>query len=423
MTRIDLLWVALGAAIFGRIVWLLARRKPLPRTGWLWLLPLAIAYWNSRLARVGLWATAGHAVLLILLLWRFKADRAAREDQYRQGGWLFIRKGGAALGTASQCEAVLPVRDSTVHVHRVEGGRVDEREASYLEAGSRARVIHEEHEPLELPEGVYLMVRQREYQAKVAEPPSDDPCFHGRRYEIVAFAYDQRPLYYEEFEGLRLGGVWLLVARTQCGFAFYRGDIRYEPDGCNGPEDSFSLEIQAFEGWQIGGRVTRGRAVDVVSRHQYVAFAEIRDEAMRQLCQGRGLLELLSVLEQAGRRWDLEVPVDRVASEIMTALKLDAGSPIELDEVLDIENEDLRSRALAVFGKERLLREAGSEVIQRDGGHELVGVRDMLFLIMDSSLPRRRILRVPGHMRTLRQAVAWTFGLKNERRYHPIKET
>jgi len=101
----------------------------------------------------------------------------------------------------------------------------------------------------------------------------------------------------------------------------------------------------------------------------------------------------------------------RLGKSGMPAIKLEMGWPLIPDDVLGIDDRDHRSRALKALGYERLVREEGAEVIDRAGEHELLRVRDMVFVCMRAaSRPRRYLLEVPPTMRTVRQAISWSFG-------------
>ena len=58
-----------------------------------------------------------------------------------------------------------------------------------------------------------------------------------------------------------------------------------------------------------------------------------------------------------------------------------------------------------------LVWEARAVVVDCAGGHELLRVQDLVFLCLKAGPSERRyILRVPPTMRTVAQAISWTFG-------------
>ena len=91
--------------------------------------------------------------------------------QYRQGDLLFVSRPGIPAGMVTsevtRPDAVIERGELTGHAHRLEGGAVYDRDGRmYLEVNPGGRVVHEEHDTLELPEGWYVVVRQREYRGE-----------------------------------------------------------------------------------------------------------------------------------------------------------------------------------------------------------------------------------------------------------------
>lgn len=92
--------------------------------------------------------------------------------QYRQGD-LFFEKieqfpKRISLRPVITDDLILAHGEATGHAHRMESdsvlshaGRTTGRQ--YLEVKDQAKVFHEEHDPLSLPAGKYLVRRQREY--------------------------------------------------------------------------------------------------------------------------------------------------------------------------------------------------------------------------------------------------------------------
>jgi hypothetical protein len=267
--------------------------------------------------------------------------------------------------------------------------------------------------------------------------------FTGRRYEIVAFAYGERPLYYREFDDD--GGIWLLLTRPEHGrltphqgvlfegaedrdegtvFKLYRGDVGYRCE-CGNNYDAFS---RAFDDWPKREFdpevevVTREQAVAFVRAHNYAAFLDVPAGVMRGFCEARTLSQILPA-NFRGPQWWREY-LDEISAEMITSLKIEMGWPLIVDDVFDVPNQEIRSRALDVFGRLRFVHEAGAEVVDRHGESELLRVRDMVFVhVTDASTPRRYLLRVPPRMRTVREAIAWTFRFNSPDDYAPTRET
>jgi hypothetical protein len=70
-----------------------------------------------------------------------------------------------------------------------------------------------------------------------------------------------------------------------------------------------------------------------------------------------------------------------------------------------------RTEAEAAERDPVLVWEARAVVVDCAGGHDLVRVQDLVFLCLKAGPTERRyILRVPPTMRTVAQAISWTFG-------------
>ena len=92
---------------------------------------------------------------------------AYTERQYRQGDLLFVSQYQIPAAAVRRPDNVIERGELTGHAHRLLDGAVyDHAGRTYVEAGPTARVLHEEHETLELLEGFYRVIRQREYRGE-----------------------------------------------------------------------------------------------------------------------------------------------------------------------------------------------------------------------------------------------------------------
>ena len=92
-----------------------------------------------------------------------------RVKLYRHGDVLIAPAEAIPEAALRRADLVLALGELTGHAHRVEaGGGAQLHELGpdlYLEVwGQPARVVHEEHLPIELPVGRYRVWRQREYR-------------------------------------------------------------------------------------------------------------------------------------------------------------------------------------------------------------------------------------------------------------------
>ncbi len=98
-------------------------------------------------------------------------------------------------------------------------------------------------------------------------------------------------------------------------------------------------------------------------------------------------------------------------------------------EILSMKNTEIRRICLEELGYARFLAQVEHEIIEKDGEYELVRIdwheREEPICLVKVKCPSTGAfytLRVPPNMQTVKEAVAWTFGLKvNE--YCPEKET
>lgn len=141
--------------------------------------------------------------------------------------------------------------------------------------------------------------------------------------------------------------------------------------------------------------------------------------------------------------------LERYLQDIETKIKLEMDYPITFEDIEETENLELREQTLGKLGYESYIRE-GFEmnkiqyIILEDAtfqyppdfygsiprGHfndredRIIILTDgIAFLqVKDSSTGKRYFLKVPSDMRSVREAKAWTFGLKEDE-YNPTIET
>jgi len=84
---------------------------------------------------------------------------------YRQGDIVIREVRRLPAGVQRQVSPVLAYGERTGHAHRLEGqGQIWRQDTElYLKLEQPSRVVHDEHEPITLPRGVYQVVAQREY--------------------------------------------------------------------------------------------------------------------------------------------------------------------------------------------------------------------------------------------------------------------
>ena len=84
-------------------------------------------------------------------------------------GDLLIRRVESIPTTAKPTnDAILAYGEVTGHKHRLVGQQVqvfqDEKtQIKYFQLGQQAELVHEEHKPIQLEEGTYMVVQEREF--------------------------------------------------------------------------------------------------------------------------------------------------------------------------------------------------------------------------------------------------------------------
>lgn len=112
---------------------------------------------------------------------------------------------------------------------------------------------------------------------------------------------------------------------------------------------------------------------------------------------------------------------------------LGSSPQIRLEDILHEENLEVRRSLIERYGKRRFEVETQAQILHRDDIGILYrwgfqGREPRTFVLVKNSTPAldgsftEYFLRVPPGIRTVRQAVAWTFGMRaNE--YRPVRET
>lgn len=221
---------------------------------------------------------------------------------------------------------------------------------------------------------------------------STTETFPGDRYEIVAWARDQRTLYYRMFGSYQ--GEWLLLARDAAQYFLYKGSY----GSCSG--------CDAFESEDLGDETTKEQALKFAE--DYPSFAEVPVSTMRNLASARSIAQILP----ANMRGDFtDVGWEQVAADWCGIVRLEESLPVEVVDVLSQTNQEIKRRLLEVFGIERFRAESGATILDKVGEDELLSCdADHRFLYLkDSSTARRYLLRIDPGVMTVVQAKAWTF--------------
>ena len=88
---------------------------------------------------------------------------------YRQGDILIEEVKEIPRGLEKKEDLIIVRGEATGHAHRLTGGTIWINKANggmYLDLETPQKLIHEEHKTIEIPEGKYIVIRQREYDEK-----------------------------------------------------------------------------------------------------------------------------------------------------------------------------------------------------------------------------------------------------------------
>lgn len=87
------------------------------------------------------------------------------EDFYRQGDLLFRRIPKMPTNVQSLKTDVVAEGETTGHKHKLQGNAqlYQLGNEKYVSVTGRAKLVHDEHKPIVLEEGAYVVIQEREY--------------------------------------------------------------------------------------------------------------------------------------------------------------------------------------------------------------------------------------------------------------------
>ena len=96
--------------------------------------------------------------------------------QYRQGDLLFVQQEKRPSDElVPRAGDVIVAGEATGHAHRLQDGTILEAPDGtlYLDVTHSTQVVHEEHGPITLGPGLWLVIRQREYHPEAIRTVAD----------------------------------------------------------------------------------------------------------------------------------------------------------------------------------------------------------------------------------------------------------
>jgi len=233
--------------------------------------------------------------------------------------------------------------------------------------------------------------------SQIELPEGERP--HG--YAIIPWFKREQLVHYHTFGSYQ--GEWLMLTKNEKEYLIYK-DYFGSCSGCD-----------AYEGAILETPEDVKRFVD-----GYKSFIEIPITTMRNLVTNSTLDKLFPANKRD--RYS-ELKPEEFVADAQIAVKVLEDIEVTAQDILACVNQEIKQRALRKFGYEKFVEEAHFETLHEDRDAVLLGKKDIVFVyVKDSSTARRYLLRVPPHMKTVREAIAWTFNLPMEA-YKPLIET
>lgn len=232
-----------------------------------------------------------------------------------------------------------------------------------------------------------------------------EPTTNITGYPIIAWANGEQLVLYQQFGSYQ--GEWLMLTKGDGQYLVYK-DWYGSCSGCD-----------AYEGADLGYSDVTLSAAKAFAK-DYKSFIEIPNATMRKLVQAGTLMKVFPANVKDSYS---EVSYDDFCRDATISVKLLEDIEVTASDILACKNQEIKQTALKKFGYERFVAEVKMEEIHRDGENALLRNGDVVFAyVKDSSTPRRYLLRVPPNMRTVHDAIAWTFNMKPDE-YKPVAET
>lgn len=164
----------------------------------------------------------------------------------------------------------------------------------------------------------------------------------------------------------------------------------------------FSSGCSCWDGWKSGDYCP------TMSYKEFIIKEDLTSKKGEYGKEGDGFVE----------GWE-----DESLNNIDSFLLLIQDNPKPKD-ILKITNAEIRRYLIKRVGYENIKESVKAEVIHRDGTSELLKFNngEMYVKVKDSSTEREYLLFVDGNTKTCKQAIAWTFGLREDE-YNPLVET
>lgn len=226
-------------------------------------------------------------------------------------------------------------------------------------------------------------------------------------YRAVALLQLQEPLFYRTYGDYQ--GEWLLISEDAESFYFYKGSYG-SCGGCDDFEATFDGSAEVDPESDI--------AKDFLKN--YKPYLVIPKETAGRLAND---FEQILALFPRNMRGTFEFrDYEEAIKQFAIIAKYSNGLPLEPQEILDIDNLEVRRQRFEEYGEGKFLKDLKDyTVIDQDhdailfSTHSTVDGSELRFiLVQDSSTPRKYLLRVDPRTKTAKEGKAASFGLREE---------
>jgi hypothetical protein len=148
------------------------------------------------------------------------------------------------------------------------------------------------------------------------------------------------------------------------------------------------------------------------------------------IVRGGSNRKTLSLTTFLSRKFDKEELIEGIRSLIdYEPLFKILEQQADAQEITKISNQTLRREALLFYGIEKFFIDMNAIIVDENRRNQLLYLKwhsaeepMKMVKVIDSTTGQVYLIRVPPDMKTVQEAIAWTFNLQPEE-YHPIKET
>jgi hypothetical protein len=254
---------------------------------------------------------------------------------------------------------------------------------------------------------------------EIAALPQDEVLDYSD-YDVAAVARGHEVIFMDRAGSYQ--GDYVFVSRNKTHYFVWSGGYG-SCSGCDG-----------YEASGLHSGMTRKQVAKFASEDK--PFIEIPVATMLELCRN----ETLSQVFPANTKRDTygsEIDIKQLVTDVTVRVRCENEMEISLADIFRVRNQEIKTVALRAFGYEKFIIESKAVTVDRDGENSLLraisplrqvadrdpGEHEVWFVfVKDSTGDKRYLLRVPPRMGSVKEAIAWTFGMQAGQ-YAPVKET